>query len=195
MSVHRLIQSCLTVCENSIILETDPDLAPWAWYARAHHQYEGSIFLLMETYRNPRNPHADRINRVLDHVFGVTPTMSSTERSRNLLQLLVDEIDKLMQFRKVKIPQLAASENGSSSPNDHSGMVSTPEDGQWTQWQQPEPMYGHGYRRDLPPVSDSSWWPIPPQQGLLCGSTIPQHDEYMSLHHDDYHYGMGLGPA
>ena len=149
----------------------------------------------MEIYRNPLNPYADRINLVLDHVFGNGPNMGSRERSRNLLQLLVDEFDKLMQLRKVKVPQLAVSENGSSSPNDHAGMVSTPEDGQqWNQWQ-PEVMYGHRYGRDLPPVSDSMWWPMPVPHGMLCGSTVPQHDEYVNAQHEDYGYSMGLGPA
>lgn len=150
----------------------------------------------MEIYRDPLNPYADRTNRVLDHVFGATPNISSRDRSRNLLLLLVDEFNKLMQLRKVKVPQLAVSDNGSSSPNDHSGMVSTPEDNQqWSQWQ-PEGMYGQGYGRDLPPVTDSTWWPIPVQQGMLCGSTVPQHDGYISPpQHDNYDYGMGLGPA
>ena len=145
----------------------------------------------MEIYRNPLTPYADRINRVLDHVFGTTPSIDSRERSRNLLQLIVDEFDRLIQVRKVKIPQLAISDNGSTSSNDHSGMVSTPEDNQlWDQWQ-PEAIYGPSSRRDLPPLTDGMWWPIPAQQGILCGST----DAYVSPPHDDYGYGLGLGPA
>ena len=150
----------------------------------------------MEVHRDPSSPYANRINRVLDHVFGAAPNLGSRERSRHLLQLLFEEVNKMMQLRKVKIPQLAVSENGSCSPNDHSSMAITPEDGQpWSQWQ-PEPLYGaHGYRRDLPPVTtDSTWWPIPMQPGVLCEPTISHHDDYAHPTHEDYGYGMGLDP-
>lgn len=190
---HRLIESCLTVCECAAGLDTDPELAPWAWYARANHQYERSIFLLMVVYRDPVGPHADRINRVLDHVFGVTPHVGSRERSRNLLQLLVEEINKVTPMRKVKTSQLAMSDNGSSSPNDLSGMVTTPEDTQhWSQWR-PGVSYGHVYNNDLPPMSGDGWWQIPVQQGMLCDPSVPE--EYARAQHDDYGYGMGSGPA
>ncbi len=122
--------------------------------------------------------------------------MGSRERNQKLLQLLAEEFNKMMQLHKVKIPQLAGSDTGSNSPNDPSGMATTPEDGQvWPPWP-PEPVYGHhGYRRDLPPVTDGMWWPIPPQPGLLCDSAVPPHDDYAHAHHDDYGYGMGLGPV
>ena len=153
----------------------------------------------MEIHLHPRSPYAERINAVLSHVFGSFTGMGSGERSRYLLQLLGEEINKMTQMRRFKLPQLIVSDNGSSSPNDHTGMATTPEDGpQWGQWQ-PEPAYGHGYRRgDLPPVSDGVWWPNPAQTGIPCDSTMPpQHDEYAtsSSHHDDYGYGLGLGPV
>lgn len=149
----------------------------------------------MEIYRNPLNPYSSRINLVLDHVFGNASNMDSRNRSRSVLQLLVDEFDKLMQLRKVKIPQLAPSDNGSLSPNDHSGTVSTPEDGQqWNQWQ-PEGVYAHGFGRDLPSLSHSAWWPMPDQHGMLCSPTVAQHHDYVNPPHDDYGYPLGLGPA
>ena len=151
----------------------------------------------MELHRDPLTPYADRISRVLDHIFGPTPpNTDARDRSRGLLQLLVDEFDKLIQLRKVRIPQIATSSDaGSTSSNDHSGMVSTPEDGQtWgSQWSsQHEPIYAPSYRRDLPPVSDGGvWWPIPAQQGMLCGST----DAYVGPPHDEYGYVLNMGPA
>ena len=36
----RLNQSCLAICECAAVFDTDPEPSPWAWYARAHHQYE-----------------------------------------------------------------------------------------------------------------------------------------------------------
>lgn len=191
---ETLVESCLAVCECAVALDTDPDLAPWAWYARAFQQYHGSIYLLMEVYREPSTRHADRINQVLDHVFEATPHLSSTERSRNLLQLLAEELDKMTQLRKVKHSQFTVSDNGSSSPNDHTGMAKTPEDGQhWNHWQ-PEVMYPQAYRHNLPPMSDEGWWPIPVQHGMLCDSTVPEHHGYTGPQHHDYGYGMGSGP-
>ena len=188
----RLIQSCLAVCECAAVLDTDPELSPWAWYARAHHHYERSIFLLMEVQREPFGPHAERINRVLDHVFGATPMLGSRERSRSILKLLADEFDKMVQLRKIKNSQLTVSDNGSSSPNDHVGVVRTPDEGQqWNHWQ-PEVMYGQGYKQDLTAVSDDVWWPIPAQPGVFCGPTGPQHDAYVGPQHSDY-YGLGSG--
>ncbi|CAD6586126.1 MAG: hypothetical protein ASARMPRED_002448 [Alectoria sarmentosa] len=192
---ETLIESCLTVCECAVALDTDPELAPWAWYARANHQYERSIFLLMDVHRDPYSPHAIRINRILDHVFGTYPNMGSRDRSRKLLQILAEEFNKMTQMRKVKTSQSMTSENGSSSPNDLSGMVSTPEDGQqWSHWQ-PEVNYSQGYNHDLPPVNGSAWWPmpIPIQPGMLCDPSGSQHDEYTDPQHDEYGYGMGPG--
>ncbi len=187
---YRLLQSCLMVCESAVALDTDPDLTPWAWYARVHHQYENSIFLLMEVYRDPFSPPGERINRVLDHIFGANPSLSPRDRSRKLLQLLAEELNKMTPSCRVRNPQLTVSENGSSSPSDRSGMVRTPEDsGPWSHWQQPEVMYRHGYPHDLPPVSsDDGWWTMPPpQHGIPCGSTAPPHDGYMSPQQHDYY--------
>lgn len=189
--LYRLVESSLVVCECAVALDTDPALAPWVWDARASHQYHESIYLLMEIYRNPSTLHADRINLVLDHIFGATPNLSSKERSRNILQLLAEELNKMAQLRKVNNSQLTASDTGSSSGDDRSGMVKLEDNQQWTQWQ-PEMIYGHGYRHDLPPVSDDVWWPIPVQPGMLCDSPVPQHDGYVGPH---YGYGMGSGPV
>ena len=147
----------------------------------------------MEVYRNPYGPHADRIDSVLDHVFGSSPHLSSRERSRSLLQLLVEGFDKMTQMRKAKNLQLTVSDNGSSSPNDPSNFANTPEDGQpWTPWQ-PETSYGQAYPHSLPPVTTDGWWPNPIQPGMLCGPAIPEHDEYGIPQHDEYGYPMGSG--
>ena len=140
----------------------------------------------MEVHRDPYGPYADRINHVLDHVFGMIPNLSSDERSKTYLQLLAEEFNKMTQRRKIRNSQLSVSDNGSSSPNDHLSMVKTPEDGQhYNQWH-PEVMYRHNYTHDLPPIAnDDGWWPIPVQQGMLCNSIVPLHD--------DYGYGMDAG--
>ena len=138
----------------------------------------------MNVHRDPYGHYADRINRVLDHVFEVFPNLSSYERNKIHLEVLAEEFDKMTQRRRARLPQLSISDNGSSSPNDPSGMVKTPEDRQaWNQWQ-PDAMYRHGYAQDLPPVSGDVWWPIPVQQGVIYNPTVPQHD--------DYGYGIGV---
>lgn len=174
-------------------LETDPELAPWAWYAKTHHQYETSIPLLMVVHRDPYNINAGCINYVLNHVFGVAPNSTSQERSRNLLQLLLKKLNKMTQPRKIETSLQTVSDNGSSSPNDYSSLARTPEDGQpWNHWQ-PEMTYRHGYTHSLPPLSHDMWWPIPIQHGVACGSPVPQHHVYTGPQPEYYGYGPGSG--
>ena len=145
----------------------------------------------MEIYRDPITLHADRINHVLDHVFGASPHLSAKERSRNILQLLADELNKMAQYRKINHAQLTASDTGSSSGDDRPGMIKQEDTEQWTQWQ-PDMMYGPGYRPEIPAVSDDVWWPIPAQPGNLCDSAAPPYAGYAAPH---YGYGMGSGPV
>ena len=145
----------------------------------------------MYVHREPYSSSAECINHVLDLVFGGAPNLSSRERSRNLLQILLEQLNKMIQPRKITTSQPTVSDNGSSSPNDHSSMVRTPEDGQpWSNWQ-PEMMYRHGYTHGVAPVSDDVWWPIPVQHGMACGSPVPQHQEYTGPQHEYYGYGTG----
>lgn len=149
----------------------------------------------MEVHRDPFGPHANRINMVLDHVFGATPNLCNRDRSRKLLELLAEEFNKMTPMRKIKTAQSAMSDNGSSSPNDLSGMVNTPEDGQhWNQWR-PGVGYGHVYSNELPPMNGDAWWPIPVQHGMHCDLSVPHHDEYTGPQHDEFGYSMSSGPA
>ena len=141
--------------------------------------------------REPYSSCADGINHVLDLVFGVAPILSSRERSRNVLQSILEELNKMSQPRKIKTSQLALSDNGSSSPNDQSSLVRTPEDGQpWNHWQ-PEMMYRHGYAHSLPPLNDDVWWPIPVQHGMACNSPTPQQQVYTGPHPEYYGFSTG----
>ena len=140
--------------------------------------------------RDPYNSSAECMNHVLDLVFGVAPSLSGQERSRNILQRLLEELNNMHQLHKVETSQQTVSDNGSNSPNDQSSMVRTPEDSQpWNHWQ-PEMMYRHGYTHSLP-LNDEVWWPIPVQHGMACNSPVPQHQVYTGPHPEYYDYGTG----
>ncbi|KIW99932.1 uncharacterized protein Z518_10860 [Rhinocladiella mackenziei CBS 650.93] len=89
---ERAIQSGLDVCETAVLLETDPDLANWAWYAPAYQQYHSILFLLVSIYQTPELPEGDRIMTMIDHVFGPSTVSSGQIRSMTVLKALKDNM-------------------------------------------------------------------------------------------------------
>lgn len=78
--------------EASIALETRPELAPWAWYSRAYHNFHAAVLLLVEVYLHPMRRQADRIWRCLDYVFdmGLSSFLPpATTRSMTREQVIV----------------------------------------------------------------------------------------------------------
>ena len=51
--------------------------------------------MLMEVYRDPDIPRADRINAILDYVFGRFPGQGSRERNRDVLRLLMKRLNDI----------------------------------------------------------------------------------------------------
>ena len=49
--------------------------------------------MLMEIYRDPNLPHADRISAIIDHVFERPPAPNSRERNRDILRLLLEKLE------------------------------------------------------------------------------------------------------
>jgi Fungal specific transcription factor domain len=108
--------------EDSIELETAPDLQRWAWYSRAYHQFHVAILLLIEVFFHPTRREADRIWRCLDYVYetpsgpaqsdgGSTQGISRpelmayrTKKARMLLTWLRDRMAVYRTMRKVRLP-------------------------------------------------------------------------------------------
>ncbi|KAI9722031.1 MAG: hypothetical protein M1812_001991 [Candelaria pacifica] len=89
----RLVRSSLEIVESAAALETDPDLAPWAWYAGAYQQYHSLIFLLIELYQTPDLEEADRICAIADYVFGSSSGVSAGQRSGEILRVLKEKLE------------------------------------------------------------------------------------------------------
>ncbi|KAL6720033.1 hypothetical protein ACLMJK_001954 [Lecanora helva] len=95
------INASLFITESAATLETAPDLGTWAWHPYFHQQYFPAIFLLMEIYRNPNLPRAERINAILDYAFGRSPGLNSREKNRDTLRLLLRKLQEDEQHQAV----------------------------------------------------------------------------------------------
>lgn len=122
---HSLIKRGLETCESAAALETAPDLAPWAWYAGAYQQYHQAITLLTEVYRNPYVAYADRINAILDFVFGRAPGLTTIERNRDILRLLAEQFSLYTQLRGVKTVDVPPEQRQRLSPNKTTSTTAT----------------------------------------------------------------------
>ncbi|KAF2813611.1 uncharacterized protein BDZ99DRAFT_557535 [Mytilinidion resinicola] len=96
---ERYIQSALTIIESGALLETDPDLAPWAWYAGAYQQYHSLFSLLMDLYQDPNMADRERILAMADHVFGSSEAMSSHDRCGMVIRTIRDKLEVLLTSR------------------------------------------------------------------------------------------------
>lgn len=102
-------------------------------------------------------PHADRINSTLDHVFGRVPGVTSTERNRDVLRLLAEELNRMHQLRKVKTINRAANYSPSNPTNDMVPAL------QWMGDWQPETSFHQEYMNTPlhTPNDIDSWWNYP----------------------------------
>lgn len=71
----------------------------------------------MEIYREPDVTERDRINGVLDFVFGKPSEQSSIERNRDTLRLLAEECSHYMARRNVKSADNIPLENPNATRN------------------------------------------------------------------------------
>ena len=85
-----------------MILETDPDLAPWAWYAGAYHQYHSILFPLGQVCAEPDLPDTERIMAVTDFVFGPSLNLSNPQkRAVMIMQAIRDNLKSFLSMVQV----------------------------------------------------------------------------------------------
>jgi len=83
------------------LLDTDPDLAPWAWYSSAYHQYHSVINPLVQVCLDARIPNTDRFMAVLDHVFGPTSVLSAPRhRAVTILRAIADSMSSFLAMTR-----------------------------------------------------------------------------------------------
>ena len=92
---HHIIAAATKVINSAILLETTPELAPWAWYAGAYQQFQGVLLLLPEALRSSSPP----IERCLDYVFGPCEAAQRRERARGLLGVVMEKMDVFVRIR------------------------------------------------------------------------------------------------
>ncbi|KAL2036736.1 hypothetical protein N7G274_010531 [Stereocaulon virgatum] len=151
-----LVQSSLIVCESAVKLDASPYLAPWSWYAGAFQRYHTSVFLLIEIYRNPQMQRADRVEAVLDHVFGA-PTVSSRERNHEILRILATKLDEhlLHNLDSVKPTLQGPTITMENGPAPEFTMVDPHQ--RIDEWQQ-QMYYNQHYMQEMTPTTNDEWW-------------------------------------
>ncbi|KAI9673973.1 MAG: hypothetical protein M1817_002179 [Caeruleum heppii] len=97
-----IISSGTYQLECAVQLDTDPSLAPWAWYLGAHQQYHTAFLLLIEVFFNPARPEADRIWACCDYVFETEPDMTRNEKAQVILKDLRNKSAAYRDLRKLR---------------------------------------------------------------------------------------------
>ena len=87
------------------MLDTDPDVARWAWYSGAYHQFHSILTLLIDLYQNPDLPEAGRINAVMDHVFGQSSAPTPQLRCATILRAIRDNMASFLTAIGAADPQ------------------------------------------------------------------------------------------
>lgn len=90
--------------DQSITLETDPNLAPWRWYIGAIQQYQTALLLLAEVFAYPMRKEADRIWKALDFVFEPPLELTRDQKARLILTEIRDRMGVYQEKRKFKVP-------------------------------------------------------------------------------------------
>lgn len=117
-----LLSAAIQQLENSIILETSPELQNWSWYVGSFQQYHPALLLLIEISMHPMRKEAHRIWKCLDIAYEVPslPPRSDTDADRDItlkelieyrhrkgvfiLTQLRDRMSSYRDSRKPKIP-------------------------------------------------------------------------------------------
>lgn len=97
-----LIEAGLTQMENAIALETNLELAPWAWYRGAFNQFHSALLLMVEVYAYPMRKNAANIWKCLDYIFDIPPHLSPKQKAELVITDLRDRMEVYHQMRKLK---------------------------------------------------------------------------------------------
>jgi hypothetical protein len=104
--LRQLIMSAsVIIIEHSIVIETQPALSTWKWYVGVFHQYHTALLLLNEMYSAPNEPEVeDRIWRSLDFVFDTPFGASNVEKTRFVLEELVEKTRIYAGMKRLRAP-------------------------------------------------------------------------------------------
>ncbi|KAF3005103.1 hypothetical protein E8E13_010024 [Curvularia kusanoi] len=100
-----VLSAAIMILEHSQNIEEQPMLSMWSWYIGALHQYHGALLILNELYAQPGEPVMEqRAWRALDFVFGMNPGMSNREKTRAVLEELVNKLQVYASVKRWRAP-------------------------------------------------------------------------------------------
>lgn len=144
----------------------------------------------MELLRYPDMPYADRINTTLDHVFGRAPDVGTTERNRDVLRLLMAELDRMHHFEKAQTITYKQESPPSLQADEMTSMFDLGGERQWMGDWQPDMTFNQDYLNTpvhTPEGVDYSCHYPPPQ-------TIPGYFLYASTCGEGYEMPSNMYP-
>ncbi|KAL5121030.1 hypothetical protein ACEQ8H_000879 [Pleosporales sp. CAS-2024a] len=104
--LRQLVMSAaVSILEHSMVIEQQPALSIYSWYVGALHQYHPSILLLNELYAGHNGPEVeDRVWKCLDFAFGLPPGGSNVEKTRFILEEMVEKARIYTNMKRVRVP-------------------------------------------------------------------------------------------
>ncbi|KAJ4363753.1 hypothetical protein N0V95_000947 [Ascochyta clinopodiicola] len=101
-----ILSAAIMILEHSQNIEQEPALSTWSWYVGALHQYHVAVLILSEMYAQTPTPAMEqRAWRVLDFVFELSPTLSPTEKTRAVLEDLVNKTQVYASIKRWRAPK------------------------------------------------------------------------------------------
>ncbi|KAF1957568.1 hypothetical protein CC80DRAFT_592812 [Byssothecium circinans] len=88
-----LLTAALTTLEIGATLDTHPPLSAWAWYSTTYQQYHAVLLLLTELYRTPDLDRKERMQTIIDHIFGHCYGVGVRERCSDLLWTVKENLE------------------------------------------------------------------------------------------------------
>ncbi|KAH3963941.1 hypothetical protein HBI25_097790 [Parastagonospora nodorum] len=104
--LRQLVMSAaVSILEHSMVIEQQPALSMYSWYVGALHQYHPTLLLLNELYAGYNEPEVeDRVWKCLDFAFGLPPGGSNIEKTRYILEELVEKSRIYAGMKRVRVP-------------------------------------------------------------------------------------------
>lgn len=101
-----VLSAAIMILEHSQNIEQQPALFTWSWYVGALHQYHTALLILNEMYAQPRTPAMEqRAWRTLDFVFGLSPDLSPLEKTRAVLEDLMNKTQVYANLKRWRAPK------------------------------------------------------------------------------------------
>jgi hypothetical protein len=104
--LRQLVMSAaVSILEHSMVIEQQPALSNYSWYIGALHQYHPTLLLLNELYAGHNEPEVeDRVWKCLDFAFCLPPGGSNIEKTRYILEELVEKARIYTSMKRVRVP-------------------------------------------------------------------------------------------